>query len=127
MRKWQTAFVMLITSICFVSCDIDPLEVTPVQLEVSGENILVTNNTSTNIYYFVLSEESSFAIDWVASVDEFTPFVPPSSVKEIAIDDILFYDQSDRRVQFNYWIGIRRRGEIVPGNVSVITVDLNSF
>ena len=125
MKKLTALLLCAMLSTVFTGCREEELSVEPITVIVAGENIVVTNNTSVAIYYFLLPAEAEAVIDWIPTVNEESPFIPPSSIIEIPFDEILFYEPSDKVAVFNYWIAVDLDGEIIPGNISSMRVALD--
>ena len=114
----------LLFTITLIGCNSDDTSVGDISVIAINSGIEIRNRSSTTLYYFIVDQDALAAILWAPSVTDETPSVNPFSSKSIPFSEVLGYENETTTIIFYYWDAIDLNGQLQPGEVRLIEIDL---
>ncbi len=119
-------YIFLLGLVVTLGCKDDDISIDDIEISVSENELTIKSHQKDHkIYYFLVSENTTVVIDWAPSIDDQSPAISPGEEFTIQYEAIPGYEVGEDQVLFYYWRAVKEKGNLVPGPVHTITIDLD--
>lgn len=123
-KSYTFIVLSLLTTITLLfGCSDNSVEGT-LSAQIQGDQLLLSNSSDDDIFYFAIDERTLAVIDWAPIVSEDSPKVESGQTLRISLTEITGYSPETEVIVVSYWNAIEVNGQLEAGPVNTLTLRL---